>query len=294
MDLKHYLNDRKGIVDSALGGFLPEENAQPSIIHEAMRYSTLDGGKRIRPILTLAATEAAGGQIDDALPSACAIEMIHAFSLIHDDLPCMDDDDLRRGKPTNHKIYGEAIALLAGDALFALAFETICKTPPSVPPERVAKVIRLIAEASGTGGMVGGQVMDLLAEGKQADLRQVQDIHRKKTGALLLVSVLVGGHIAGASVEDLARLTIYGEQIGLAFQIVDDILDVEGEQEVIGKKTGADAEHAKATYPATVGLKESKRLATQAAQSAVEAVDSFGPYGTPLAEIAKYIVERNV
>lgn len=292
MEIENYLNERKRLIDSAIDSFLPPADAQPAIIHEAMRYSALDGGKRIRPILTLTAAEAVGGSIEDALPAACAIEMIHAFSLIHDDLPCMDDDDLRRGKPTSHKVFGEALALLAGDALFALAFETIARTPAHVPPDVIARVFALVASASGTSGMVGGQVLDLLAEGKKVGIEQVEGIHRRKTGELIRASVLVGGEIGGADAAQMTALDCYGEQIGLAFQIVDDILDIEGEEAVMGKKVGADSKLGKATYPAVLGLEESRIAANKAAAAASEAAASIG--ADRLLDIASFIVSRDV
>lgn len=295
MDLQQYLNEKKSLVDRALDRFLPPEDAEPTIIHKAMRYSAMDGGKRIRPVLTIATAEALNDNTDNVMPVACAIEMIHAFSLIHDDLPCMDDDDLRRGKPTSHKVFGEAVALLAGDALFAFAFETISRTPKTVSADVVARVIALIASASGTSGMVGGQILDLMAEGKETNIKQVQLIHQRKTGALLLASVLAGAEIAGANSEEMSALTKYGENIGLSFQIIDDILDIEGEETIIGKKTGADAKLKKATYPAAIGLERSKVLAKEAADSAVQVVtQTLGHRGARLVEIANFIVGRKV
>jgi geranylgeranyl diphosphate synthase type II len=258
-----------------------------------MRYSTTDGGKRIRPILALAACDAVGGSIDAVLPAACAIECIHAFSLIHDDLPCMDDDDLRRGRPTSHKVFGEAMALLAGDALFAFAFELILRMQEA-PADAVLEASRLLAQATGTRGMVGGQVMDMLAQGRDVDLAEVEQIHRWKTGALLEASVVIGGLLGGGTKEQVEALSNYGRNIGLAFQIADDVLDLRGDEEKIGKPVGSDIEMNKATYPSVIGIDASIELANRAVSEAVEALSIFDDRAEPLRQIARFIVEREM
>ncbi|MEN6371965.1 MAG: polyprenyl synthetase family protein [Armatimonadota bacterium] len=293
MELKQYLKERKAIVDAALDRYLPPAADQPGVVHEAMRYSTIDGGKRIRPILTLAGCDAVGGRIEMAMPAACALECIHAFSLIHDDLPCMDDDDLRRGRPTSHKVFGEAMALLAGDALFAFAFQMISETPKGVTSDVVLEVWRRIAEATGTNGMVGGQVMDMLAQGRKANLREIEQIHRRKTGALLEVAVVIGGMLGGGSKEQVDALSCYGRNIGLAFQIADDILDIKGDAEKLGKPIGSDLEMGKATYPSVIGIEKSMELAKKAMDDAIAALSIFDEKAGPLREIAKFVVERD-
>lgn len=280
-------------MDAALDRYLPPAADQPGVVHEAMRYSTIDGGKRIRPILTLAGCDAVGGRIEMAMPAACALECIHAFSLIHDDLPCMDDDDLRRGRPTSHKVFGEAMALLAGDALFAFAFQMISETPKGVTSDVVLEVWRRIAEATGTNGMVGGQVMDMLAQGRKANLREIEQIHRRKTGALLEVAVVIGGMLGGGSKEQVDALSCYGRNIGLAFQIADDILDIKGDAEKLGKPIGSDLEMGKATYPSVIGIEKSMELAKKAMDDAIAALSIFDEKAGPLREIAKFVVERD-
>jgi geranylgeranyl diphosphate synthase type II len=290
-NLKSYLKERKGIVDAALDAYLPPASENPELVHEAMRYSTLDGGKRIRPVLALAACEAVGGRMESAMPAACALECIHAFSLIHDDLPCMDDDDLRRGRPTAHRVYGEAMALLAGDALFALAFQ-LMSAVEDVPGNTVVKVWQHIAEAAGTRGMVGGQVLDMLAEGHRAELAEVEEIHRRKTGALLETSVVVGGMLGGGSDEQVQALSTYGKNIGLAFQIADDILDIRGDAEKLGKPIGSDLKHEKSTYPSLIGIEKSIELGNRAVNDAIEALSIFDEKADPLRAIARFIMDR--
>ena len=295
MDLKSYLKERCRLVDEALDRYLPREDELPSSLHRAMRYSVFAGGKRVRPILMMAACEAAGGNIDQTMAAACAMEMIHTYSLIHDDLPAMDDDDFRRGNPTNHKVFGEATAILAGDALLTEAF--ILLSNPEVgadlaPRERLA-VIQEIARCAGSHGMVGGQVVDMESEGKKdIDLPTVQYIHTHKTGALIKASVKAGAILGGAGEAELAAFTRYGEAIGLAFQIADDILDIEGTTEEIGKDAGSDEERGKATYPAVVGLADSKRRAAELTDMALTALDLFDAKADPLREIAQYVVYR--
>ncbi|BDV43340.1 farnesyl-diphosphate synthase [Geotalea uraniireducens] len=295
MDLKGYLKERCVLVDNALEKLLPGENDLPSSIHRAMRYSVFAGGKRVRPVLMLAACEAVGGVLEDALPAACAMEMIHTYSLIHDDLPAMDDDDFRRGRPTNHKVFGEAIAILAGDALLTEAF--IALGAPEyvarVGAERLVPATREIAFCAGSRGMVGGQVVDMESEGKSdIDLATVQYIHTHKTGALIKASVKSGAILGGADDAALAAMTKFGETIGLAFQIADDILDIEGTTEQIGKDAGSDQARGKATYPAVMGLAESKRRARELVEIALDALSAFGEEAEPLREIARYIVAR--
>lgn len=291
VDLNEYLKERKEIVDSALDWLLPSVSEPPQKVHEAMRYSTIDGGKRIRPILALAACDAVGGSHGPVIPAACAIECIHAFSLIHDDLPCMDDDDLRRGRPTSHKVFGEAMALLAGDALFAFAFQLVSEIRDA-PADVVLEVTRILAQAVGTHGMVGGQVMDMLAQGRDVGLPEVEQIHRWKTGALLEASVVIGGLLGGASKEQLRAISTYGRNVGLAFQIADDVLDLRGDEEKLGKPVGSDLEMDKATYPSVIGIDASIELARKAVSEAIDALSDFGERAEALRLIARYIVER--
>ncbi len=295
MDIKNYLIDRCRVVDEALDRYLPKDEELPFSLHKAMRYSVFAGGKRVRPILMLAACESVGGALSQALPAACAMEMIHTYSLIHDDLPAMDDDDFRRGNPTNHKVFGEAIAILAGDALLTEAFILLSRPSevPGVPGEVLLKAVSEIAVCAGSRGMVGGQVVDMESEGnRQIDFPTVQYIHTHKTGALIKAAVRSGALLGGADSQQLAALTRYGEAIGLAFQIADDILDIEGTTEEIGKDAGSDEARGKATYPAVIGLAESKRLATELIDSAFSALEPLGEKAGPLREIATYIIKR--
>jgi geranylgeranyl diphosphate synthase, type II len=295
MDLKKYLKERCLLVDQALDRFLPPADELPISLHKSMRYSVFAGGKRVRPILLLAACQAVGGDIKRAMPAACAMEMIHTYSLIHDDLPAMDDDDFRRGNPTNHKVFGEAIAILAGDALLTEAF-IMLGNPQNLDATEAAKILPVIHEiacCAGSRGMVGGQVVDMESEGKHdIDLATVQYIHTHKTGALIKASVKSGAILGGADDTGLAAMTRYGEAIGLAFQIADDILDIEGTTEEIGKDAGSDEERGKATYPAVVGIVEAKRRAGELVTMALDALACFGDIADPLREIAKYIVYR--
>jgi geranylgeranyl diphosphate synthase type II len=295
MDIKSYLKERCRVVDGALERYLPREDDLPFNLHRAMRYSVFAGGKRVRPILMLAACEAVGGTVDQALPAACALEMIHTYSLIHDDLPAMDDDDFRRGNPTNHKVFGEATAILAGDALLTEAFILLSDDGASagVAPVARLQVIREIAVCAGSRGMVGGQVVDMESEGhRDIDFATVQYIHTHKTGALIKASVRSGALLGGASPGQLDAVTRYGEAIGLAFQIADDILDIEGTTEEIGKDAGSDEARGKATYPAVIGLAESKRLAAELVDRAFEALSPLGAPAEPLRQIALYIIKR--
>jgi geranylgeranyl diphosphate synthase type II len=293
-DLKTYLAARGKSIEEALERSLPSAEARPARLHEAIRYSVLAPGKRLRPTLVIAGAEAVGGRAEDVMPTACALECIHAFSLIHDDLPCMDNDDYRRGRPTNHKVFGEALALLAGDALLALAFQLIADNAATAPPERVLPTLRLVAEASGTWGMVGGQVVDMDSQGHEVTPDTLRYIHAHKTGALLTASVLAGAMLAGATEGQTGPLQRYGAHIGLAFQIADDILDVTGDEARIGKPVGSDQERDKATYPRLFGLEESRRRAHEEVDAAVAALATFDAHAEPLRAIAKYIVERDL
>ena len=297
-DLKTYLNDKKALVDKFLGEAAPEAGRFPQSLHGSMRYSLEAGGKRVRPVLALAAAEAVSGRdaadMPGLLPAACSLELIHTYSLIHDDLPAMDNDDFRRGKPTNHKVYGEAVAILAGDALLTLAFEALSDPglTKGMDPRRQLGIIWEIAYAAGSMGMVGGQAVDIESEGKEVDFAALEYIHTHKTGALIRASVRVGAMAAGADEKQLDALTRYGKDAGLAFQIADDILDITGTQEEIGKDVGSDLERGKKTYPALIGLEESRVRAKELSESAVSALGIFGESAEPLREIARYIVAR--
>lgn len=281
-----YLEDRARVTDAALEFYLSTWEGAPESLREAIRYSLFAGGKRLRPALALCAAEIVCGHYSVAMPAACAIEMIHTYSLIHDDLPCMDDDDMRRGKPTLHRAYDEATAVLAGDGLQAMAFDTIADAG------NIA-VVKEIALAAGVAGMVGGQYVDLQSEGKELPLEDVQAMHRMKTGALIRVSVRAGAMLAGANREQLENLTQYGEHLGLAFQIADDILDVVGDDAEMGKQSGMDEARRKLTYPGLVGLEEAKGLGRESVEMAVLALEAFGLEADPLRDIARFVMERN-
>jgi geranylgeranyl diphosphate synthase type II len=294
MSLREYLSERREWVDREIGRLVPSESVEPATIHRAMRYSLFAGGKRIRPLLCLAAADAAAtsSPIEGAVTAACTLEFIHTYSLIHDDLPALDNDDYRRGKLTSHKVFGEAIAILAGDALLTFAFEVLSTALP-VDGDRKARLIAELATSSGTvGGMIGGQVADLEGEGKPPDAALLHNIHRAKTGALLRSSVRMGAIYAGASPEQLSALSSYGEHIGLGFQIVDDILDVEESSEALGKTAGKDAQQRKITFPAVYGLAESKSMAEAERREAHAALESFGPPAQRLRDLADHIVQR--
>ena len=296
MDIHRYLQEKKEKVDSALERYLSKKEKFTLNLHKAIQHSLFAGGKRIRPILSIASFEAVGGKGERILPFACALEMIHTYSLIHDDLPAIDNDDYRRGKPTCHKVFGEAIAILAGDGLLTEAFKLMTDQPAkdhlSSDGGLVLDLINEVAQAAGVLGMVGGQVVDIESEGKAADLPTVQYIHTHKTGAMILASVRVGAKLGGAKEEILKALTRYGENLGLAFQIVDDILNVEGEADLMGKKTGSDLSKGKATYPSVLGVEESKRRAKELVHLAVDALKPLGPEANPLREIARFVVAR--
>ncbi|OPY57543.1 MAG: Farnesyl diphosphate synthase [Pelotomaculum sp. PtaU1.Bin035] len=286
------LDKRAAIVEEALDRYLPSADVYPQILHQAMRYSVMSGGKRLRPVMVMAVAEAAGGKADNVLPAACALEMIHSYSLIHDDLPAMDDDDYRRGRPTNHKIYGEAMAILAGDALLTMAFGLLAKCSNS-RPEDVVKVIAEVAAAAGTSGMIGGQVVDTFSAGEEINADTLEYIHRNKTGALYRAAVRTGAILAGAEEKKLAVLTEYAEYLGLAFQIKDDILDIEGDAAKIGKPVGSDLKNNKATYPSLFGMAQAKKKACQAADKALSALKLFGNEADFLRELVQFVIERD-
>lgn len=293
MRLDQYLEKKRKLVDRALDRYLPAGNV-PDRLVEAMRYSLLGGGKRFRPILALASCEAVGGSIDAVLPFACAIEMIHTYSLIHDDLPAMDNDELRRGRPTNHIVFGEALAILAGDALLTEAFRIMGEAAlaAGVRQRRALQVLTEIAAAVGPRGMVGGQAADIAAEHSQADLPLVEFIHVRKTGELIRVSVRTGAILGGARPGQLRQLSRYAEFLGLAFQIADDILDEEGSVQTTGKLAGSDRRHHKATFPSVLGLPASKQRLRELLDQALEELSSFNKSAEPLRQIAKLIVAR--
>src|SRR5579864_3740672 len=293
MTLPDYIAARQKAVDAALDRWVPPESENPSTIHRAMRYSLFAGGKRIRPLLAIAAAEAVSPSPAGIESAACALELIHTYSLIHDDLPALDNDDLRRGRPTCHKVFGDAMAILAGDALLTLAFEALAKLE-GVDAERRISLVGELATASGTvGGMIGGQVNDIEGEGKFPTAHLLDSIHRAKTGALLRASVRMGAIYAGATDEQLEALTLFGEHVGLAFQIVDDVLDVEQPSEALGKTAGKDARQQKITFPAVYGIERSRVMAERERQQAHNALQMFGGRGGRLRELADYIVRRN-
>lgn len=292
MDFKEEFNKKAAVVNEALEGFMPSPDAYPPLIHRAMRYSVLGGGKRLRPVLLLAAAEMAGGRTRDVMPAACAVELIHSYSLIHDDLPLMDNDDYRRGKPTNHKVYGETVALLAGDALLTLAFLLLTKCRTDYPQDLV-RVIGETAAGAGTGGLIGGQVVDTFSVDKEIDTSILEYIHRNKTGSLYRVAVRCGAILAGAGEKDLDCLTEYAEYLGLAFQIKDDILDVTGDEKRLGKPVGSDKRNKKATYPALFGLEGAKNKARLAVKKAEEALEPFGSEADFLRLLVEYVINRD-
>ncbi|GAB4535290.1 MAG: polyprenyl synthetase family protein [Pleurocapsa sp.] len=291
-DLKNYLQQRKNLVDQALDESIAI--ARPEKIYEAMRYSLLAGGKRLRPILCLATCELTGGTVDMAMPTACALEMIHTMSLIHDDLPAMDNDDYRRGKLTNHKVYGEDIAILAGDGLLAYSFEYVATQTKNVSPDKIVKVLARLGRTVGAAGLVGGQVLDLESEGKSdISAETLSFIHTHKTGALLEASVVCGAILAGASDADVTKLSQYAQNIGLAFQIIDDILDITATDEQLGKTAGKDLAAQKATYPSLWGIEKSQAQAQKLIDEAIAQLNSYGEKARPLQAIANFIVTRD-
>ena len=294
MNIKDYLEQKRVAVDHFLDQVTPCANTPPSTLHESMRYSLLAGGKRVRPILAIAAAEAIGTNPPGLMAIACSLECIHTYSLIHDDLPSMDNDDFRRGKPTNHKVFGEAMAILAGDALLTMAFD-LCSHPvlmKDCDPVRQVRLIQELAHGSGDMGMVGGQVFDIQAENKDIDLPMLQNIHKHKTGMLIRAAVRMGAIAAGATDRQLADLTGYAEDIGLAFQIADDVLNVTGTREELGKNPNTDAERGKKTYPAFYGVDGSRQLADDCGDRAISRLTSFGSSADALRELARYITSR--
>jgi len=291
MDFSHYWSVRQKKVDAALNRFLPPAGTRPKTIHQAMRYSIFAGGKRLRPVICLATAEVLRGKTERALPLACAVECIHTYSLIHDDLPCMDNDDFRRGKPTSHKVYGEGIAVLAGDALLTIAFEIAaqCQAWPRYPH---GVIIREIASTAGSQALVAGQVADLEGEGKKITPAELRYIHENKTAALIASSIRLGAMSANATAKQLERLTDFGQSLGLAFQVIDDILDVTQTTEKLGKSAGKDIAAQKATYPALLGLDKAKTEADRLTARARAALKPFGQDAKPLEAIADFLLKR--
>lgn len=285
------IDQARSLVDDGLDRFSKFGPGCPPQLEECVRYSLLAPGKRLRPVLTLLACHCCGGELEDAVPAACSVEMIHAYSLIHDDLPAMDDDELRRGRPTNHVVYGEANAILAGDCLIARAFEILAQ---EIQPASVAaSCCAALAKTAGATELVGGQFDDLACQSQPGDRESLEAIHRRKTAALLRTSLRLGGLVANASEEMLERLKRYGDHLGLAFQITDDLLDQRGDESSLGKKTGMDEQRGKLTYPALMGAEESERLARQLVNDACEEIGTFGPRAEGLDLIARYVLERS-
>ena len=292
-DLAAYLAERRKLVDEALERALPGEDIPPSTVHRAMRYSVFAGGKRLRPILVIAGAEAVGAPAEQVLPTACALEMIHTYSLIHDDLPAMDDDDYRRGRLTNHKVFGDAVAILAGDALLTLAFRAIADNAAHAGDPRIVNdVVREIADAAGTLGMVGGQVVDIESEGKTITPETLEYIHTHKTAALIRGSLRVGVMLGGGNAAAVDAIYRAAEGLGLAFQIVDDILDVEGDSAELGKTAGSDVRKKKATYPAIHGIDTSHVKARGLIAEAIAALDPLGATADPIRALCHFVVER--
>jgi len=294
IDVPSFLKDRARVVDEALERLLPSESEPPETLHRAMRYSVFAGGKRLRPVLVIAGAEAVGGRVEDVLPTACAMECIHTYSLIHDDLPAMDDDDYRRGQLTNHKVFGEAMAILAGDGLLTLAFRLIADNFAAAAASAAAlrEVLVDVADGAGTRGMVGGQAVDIESEGKVVSPATLDYIHVHKTAALIRTSLRVGAVIVGASADQVRTLSAAGSSLGLAFQIVDDLLDVESTSEQLGKTAGKDQAQQKATYPAIHGLEASRTRARDLIAAAERSLAELGPRAEPLRALARFIFER--
>lgn len=295
MDLPSYLEERRNLIDAELERILNLGSGDPGVLIRSMRYSVLAGGKRVRPILVLAACEAVGGAVDQALPVACAMELGHTFTLIHDDLPCMDDDDTRRGRPSNHKVFGEAQALLAGCSLLALAFEIIVHpaTRGDIPPERAIRVAHLFARGIGWAGVMEGQSIDMESTGRTIDLDRVRKIARNKTATLIAASLACGAVMGGGTEKEIGDLESYGLAIGLAFQVTDDILNIEGNAARLGKKTGTDADAGKTTFPALLGANGAKEQAVTLLEEAMAHLVHFGGEADLLRAIARYIVARD-
>ncbi len=289
--MKDYLDSRQKLVDKALDRFLPSGTTKPKTIHKAMRYSIFAGGKRLRPILCLAAAEACGGRSEEALPLACGVECIHTYSLIHDDLPCMDDDDFRRGRPTSHKVFGEAIAVLAGDALLTFAFELAAQAP-GWPRYGLRQVVQELAIAAGSRHLIAGQVLDLENEGRKTSLPMLRFIHESKTASLLQASIRLGAMSANATLRQLNHLSDFGRALGIAFQVIDDILDVTQTSERLGKSAGKDVTAEKATFPAVVGLERSRLIARELTESARKALKPLGRRAEILDGLADHLLAR--
>jgi len=290
--IKKYLISRQKLIERALDRYLPKANAKPATLHRAMRYSLFAGGKRLRPILCLAAADACRGNVSNVLPLACALECIHTYSLVHDDLPSMDNDDFRRGRPTCHKVFGDGIAVLAGDALLTIAFEIVSRTKPA-PRYDISVLLREIAVAAGSQRLIAGQVADLEAEGRNVKRDQLQFIHENKTAAILKSSVRLGAMSANADARKLSAITRFGQRLGLAFQIIDDILDVTQTSEILGKSAGKDVAAKKATYPAVIGLEKSRAEARRLTRQAHNALSVFSNRDAePLHALANYLLER--
>lgn len=288
MDLKKYLSEKQLLIESVLEKSISKDNI-PLKLFDSMKYSLMAGGKRLRPVLSVAGAEAVSGEIDDALHFGIALEMIHTFSLIHDDLPAMDDDDLRRGKPTNHKIFGEATAILSGDGLLAEAFYYFLS---NVDNKKNIQALKLLSYATGARGMTGGQQIDMDSEGKNVDLEELEKLHKMKTGALIKAAVVGGAMLAGADDKQLKDIGDYGEYLGLAFQIADDILDIEGDESLIGKPVGSDVQNFKSTYPALLGLGGAKELALDTSKKAIQSIHDFSESAWPLRDLANYVITR--
>jgi geranylgeranyl diphosphate synthase type II len=291
-DLDGYLNERKAMVERALEAHLDRCEGAPATLREAMHYSLMAGGKRLRPILALAACEAVGAKPEEAIDAACAVEFVHTYSLIHDDLPAMDDDDFRRGRPTSHKKFGEAVAILAGDALCAEAFRVAAQNRKG-REDRVADVVFELARASGAVGMVGGQVIDIEATGKKISVDELETLHRAKTGELLLVAVRAGARMGGADAAAMARLDAYGRALGLAFQIVDDVLDITADLQTLGKDPGSDREAGKTTFVDLLGVDGARARAKTVMDEGLRALEPFGARAEALRALARYTVERD-
>ncbi|MFW6147500.1 MAG: polyprenyl synthetase family protein [Thermodesulfobacteriota bacterium] len=292
--IETYLQERKILVDTALEKVMPRPSGLAGEVIASMNYSLFAGGKRLRPILCIAGAEALGGSADAVLPLACTLELIHTYSLIHDDLPAMDDDDFRRGKPTNHKVFGEAVAILGGDGLLTLAFHLMVQhgLENNIDKVLLLRVIELISNAAGYKGMVGGQTVDISYEAKEADPAVVEYIHRHKTGALIAAAVTAGAILAGSNENQEKAINRYGQQIGLAFQIADDVLNIEGDEDMMGKGIGSDHARGKITYPSVFGITQSKRTQEQLVDSAIGCLEEFDERADPLREIARYIIKR--
>lgn len=291
MDFYKELEEKIIDINKNLDKYIEEKEAPQGTIYKAMNYSVKAGGKRIRPVIMLAATELVGGNSENVMPFACALEMIHTYSLIHDDLPCMDNDDLRRGKPTNHKVFGEAIAVLSGDALLNKAFEIMLKNSQLTPNMTIAAMSEM-ATASGTEGMIGGQVIDIESEDKQIDAVTLMTLHLNKTGALIMAAAKIGALLGGGSREDLLLMEDFSRYLGIAFQIKDDILDVEGDEASLGKKTGVDADNQKSTFVSIYGLEQAKTILEDYTKKAIDTLVSYGDKANFLVELSKFLLSR--